>query len=440
MKTAIYVNSANKINDARIFAGIKSFASGNGWDVHQINMFRTREDIAKVKSLWRPDGFIVNRSADRNNLPLSVFGKTQVVFIGSSKRAAQPDETSLVNDAADTARHAARELLSLELSRYAYVGWLKRATWSERRREAFSDILEQHGFKPTFFDTARRGENEPECIAALAKWLKGLGGPAGVFAANDHVATLVLSACAVARLSVPQDVAIVGVDNDEATCEGARTSLSSVEIDFFAAGHLAAEALARLMSRRPVPPDLLLCPALRLVRRAPAPHRSRRPRTRQSCRGRRTSPRGRRATASSSRTRPGATSSTTAPCRPRASAPCGTTRSSRTPFLQPLARLTAFGCGGLRETLVPEPAKDVLEYPGTFGRRDRPGVAVHLAPALFDAGKEFAVAEAPREVGPQRLVGRRGPARSAEGRKRLLDGGGDEPLRCDPFHAHVRAR
>ncbi|MBQ6137733.1 MAG: hypothetical protein IJI73_10240, partial [Kiritimatiellae bacterium] len=103
MKTAIYVNSANKINDARIFAGIKSFASGNGWDVHQINMFRTREDIAKVKSLWRPDGFIVNRSADRNNLPLSVFGKTQVVFIGSSKRAAQPDETSLVNDAADTA-------------------------------------------------------------------------------------------------------------------------------------------------------------------------------------------------------------------------------------------------------------------------------------------------------------------------------------------------
>ena len=88
-----------------------------------------------------------------------------------------------------------------------------------------------------------------------------------MFAANDHVATLVLSACAVARLSVPQDVAIVGVDNDETTCEGARTSLSSVEIDFFAAGHLAAEALARLMSRRPVPPDLLLCPALRLVRR-----------------------------------------------------------------------------------------------------------------------------------------------------------------------------
>lgn len=267
MKTAIYVNSANRINDARIFAGIKSFASGNGWDIHQINMFRTREDIAKVKSLWRPDGFIVNRSAGHNNLPPSAFGKTQVVFIGSPKRAAQPSGTSLVNDAADTARHAARELLSLDLSRHAYVGWLKRATWSERRREAFSDILEQHGFRPAFFDTARHGENEPECIAALARWLKGLGGPAGVFAANDHVATLVLSACAVARLSVPQDVAIVGVDNDETTCEGARTSLSSVEIDFFAAGHRAAEALARLMSRRPVPPDLLLCPALRLVRR-----------------------------------------------------------------------------------------------------------------------------------------------------------------------------
>ena len=59
--------------------------------------------IAKMKSLWRPDGFIVNRSADRNNLPPSAFGKTQVVFIGSSKRAAQRIRSCFVPSRPDAA-------------------------------------------------------------------------------------------------------------------------------------------------------------------------------------------------------------------------------------------------------------------------------------------------------------------------------------------------
>lgn len=267
MKTVIYVNGANKTNDWRIIAGIKSFGSDRDWNVHQINSFRSRGDIAKVESLWHPDGFIVNRSSGPNNLPQSAFGRTHVVFIGSPKHAARQEETCLLNDATDTARIAARELLSLELSRYAYVGWMKSALWSKHRLDAFSDIIEQHGSRPAFFDAARHGDNEPECIAALAKWLKSLGRPAGVFAANDHMSALVSSACAVAKLSVPQDIAIVGVDNDEDTCEGSRPSLSSIELDFFAAGHLAAEALGKLMSSKAVPPSLLLCPALRLVRR-----------------------------------------------------------------------------------------------------------------------------------------------------------------------------
>ena len=267
MKTVIYVNAGSNVQNARIFAGVKAFGLDNGWSVHQINMLRSREDITKVTSLWHPDGFIVRRSAGGNDLPLSVFGKAKVVFVGSERRSAHRGEICIVNDAADTTLHAARELLSLELSRYAYAGWIKKAAWSELRHKAFSEILEQHGFKLAFFDTARHGENEPESIAALAEWLKRLGGPAGVFAADDHIASLVLSACTVAKLSVPQDVAIVGVDNDETICEGSRPSLSSVEVDLFSAGRLAAEAMEKLMSHQTISTGPLICPALKLVRR-----------------------------------------------------------------------------------------------------------------------------------------------------------------------------
>ncbi len=101
----------------------------------------------------------------------------------------------------------------------------------------------------------------------LAKWLKKLPKPCGVFAANDDTAAQVSDACYFAGLRCPQDVAIVGVDNYPQCCENAVTSLSSIEIDFKEAGRLSADLLARLIANPALPPERVHYGPGRIVRR-----------------------------------------------------------------------------------------------------------------------------------------------------------------------------
>ena len=267
MKTIIYVNGAEKLPDRRKCAGVKAHAAEAGWNVQPVHALRSRAELAEVVSLWRPAGFVVNCGAGQNGMPISNFGRIPTVFFDHPGGAARPAGNCVFNDAAATAKLAARELLALDLPQHAYVGWTKRTEWSTRRLETFSATLELHGFRPAVFDAAARGTSETERINALARWLSSFREPVGVFAANDHVSSLVAAACTLAGLSVPGDVAIVGVDNDEYVCDGSRPTLTSVALDYFAAGRLAAETLDRLMARGTAPSEPTLYPPLGIVRR-----------------------------------------------------------------------------------------------------------------------------------------------------------------------------
>jgi LacI family transcriptional regulator len=91
-------------------------------------------------------------------------------------------------------------------------------------------------------------ENWEDEQATLADWLRSLPKPVGLTACNDICGREVLQACASAGLRVPDDVAVVGVDNDELMCELSGPPLSSVVLDLERAGYEAAKLLDGLMS------------------------------------------------------------------------------------------------------------------------------------------------------------------------------------------------
>lgn len=82
----------------------------------------------------------------------------------------------------------------------------------------------------------------------------------GVFTCNDIIAFQTAEACRLSELRVPEDVAIVGADNDDVLCELARPALSSVAVASKAVGYQAAAMLDRLLDGAPPPPPLLLPP------------------------------------------------------------------------------------------------------------------------------------------------------------------------------------
>ena len=133
--------------------------------------------------------------------------------------------------------------------RYTSFGYVPPAVpreWSRLRGEGFSKEIERRGRTVEIFQSdtgadhiTRRGQ--------LAKWLRRLVKPTAVLAADDGVAQEVLQACASARLSAPDEVAVLGIDDEEFICENVTPRLSSIRPDFVQAGKTAAAALEKMM-------------------------------------------------------------------------------------------------------------------------------------------------------------------------------------------------
>ena len=147
----------------------------------------------------------------------------------------------------DVGREAARYFLSQGLYRsYAFVPDLAGRTWGRLRGEAFADEMRRNGFKVSMYKTRGKGYDLPK----LRSWLERLPRPAGVFAAFDDRAVQVLEACRDARLDVPHEIAVIGVDNDEILCPHTTPPLTSVQPDHERIGALAAERLLDMLEGR----------------------------------------------------------------------------------------------------------------------------------------------------------------------------------------------
>ena len=167
-------------------------------------------------------------------------------------------------------RLAAAHLLECRLRSFGFAGDF-RASWCRRRFEGFAAALGEAGFPCHRFDGAAHPTSEwmaaswfassPELITWLAKLPK----PIGLMGANDQWA-IHLSA-STNGIHVPEDAAIIGVDNDTLLCELARPPLSSVATDTQRIGYEAAALLDRMMKGQSAPAETTLIPNRGVVTR-----------------------------------------------------------------------------------------------------------------------------------------------------------------------------
>jgi len=101
--------------------------------------------------------------------------------------------------------------------------------------------------------------------AELMTWLASLAKPIGIFAANDQLGVRLLDACHRAGLAVPEEVAVVGCENEETLCEFASPTLTSVRFDGIQVGYRAAATLDLLMQGQTPPPGPQLIPPRDIV-------------------------------------------------------------------------------------------------------------------------------------------------------------------------------
>lgn len=261
MNTVLVFRSSHAVAFRKKLSGIAEVARRRLWNVQVVEPVETADAIRDLIRLWKPVGCIVGCGADVNRFPPAAVGRLPLVYVDRPSRQLRKADSCVYHDSAATARLAASELLRLGLDHYAYVSHPAHPAWDAERRTAFSDILRRHGKRVSCFEFPPGGRETRD----LSRWLKAQPRPLGVLAATDPYAALAISAAGIAGLSVPNDVAVIGIDNEEELCEASNPTLSTVEPDFRAAGRLAAQVLADMISGKP--PARLTYPPLKLLRR-----------------------------------------------------------------------------------------------------------------------------------------------------------------------------
>ncbi len=177
-------------------------------------------------------------------------------------------KSEVSSDSEGAVRMGVEHLLERGFEYVAYVGIAHRV-WSDRRHAAFDTAMREAGFEPYIYPLPRR---KRDCSwereqAILARWIEELPKPVGVMACNDDRGRGVLEACRLAGVCVPEEVAVIGIDNDELLCELADPPLSSVALNTEHGGYRTAHLLDQLMQHKITTPQHLVVEPTQVVAR-----------------------------------------------------------------------------------------------------------------------------------------------------------------------------
>lgn len=269
-KVALLVETARGFG-RDLLSGIARYSRLHGpWAFH-ITPGDYKQAIPKIKQ-WGGTG-IIARIPDKRSAQAILCARVPTIALGLSDEQLMPSNplsklSEISSDPAQVSHLAAEHLLERQLMNFAYVGSDDRG-WSGRRERTFYNYLAKRGFSAHIYRQPSRIQDrlwERE-QSYLAEWIRRLPTPIGLFACDDDRGREVLEACTIAGMQVPEDVAVVGVDNDEVFCDLSDPPLSSVALNAEAAGYEAARLLDGMMRGRIRKPRRIVVKALAVVHR-----------------------------------------------------------------------------------------------------------------------------------------------------------------------------
>lgn len=241
MKTVLFFASATRHSCRKRVAGVQRYFANSDIQVQVVESNYHHINVKKVLDFWHPVGCVAECGSDLNEFRPEVFGRIPTVYLDRDPSLKKQIRFSVNADLKGSAEIAARELLALDFDNYAYVGFPLPLFWTKEREKAFCEAIRLNGRPCHVFECkAKSGLHRLE---ALRKWLRALPKPCGILAAFDGTAEEVLAACSQEGIRVPEDFAVMGIDNNEEICENTKPTLSSICPDFEKAGFLCGELL-----------------------------------------------------------------------------------------------------------------------------------------------------------------------------------------------------
>lgn len=240
-RIALLIETSN-VYGRELLRGIHSWAGSNdaNWSFRLVEQGRGAV-VPDWLNGWEGEGIIARVENERIGVALKSLG---IPVVDVSAGLEQPLFPRVVTNSEEVVRLAVAHFQELGIKDYAFCGD-RSFYWSRIREQHFVTILEAAGLRP-YVRSTRASKPDTE-IARLSKWLKTLPPRTGVLACYDIRGQEILEAAREAGLRAPDDLAVLGIHNDEILCELCDPPLSSVTPNARLAGYEAAAVLGQLM-------------------------------------------------------------------------------------------------------------------------------------------------------------------------------------------------
>ena len=249
-----------------ILQGIARYMSSH----HRWSVYFEQHELGTAPPAWlasshwdgilcRPTDPILARRLRRMKVPVvdlnDLYEHLELPWVGSNHRA--------------IGSLGAHHFMERGFRNFAFCGFSKEL-WATQRREGFCAVVKKENLSIPVYESPWRGSAVSRWdleVEHIGKWLDLLPKPVGVMACNDARALHLLDACHQRGILVPEDVAVIGVDNEEIFCELCNPALSSVAPGAERIGYQAAELLDQLMAGQAPPSQRILIDPVRVVTR-----------------------------------------------------------------------------------------------------------------------------------------------------------------------------
>ncbi len=217
-------------------------------DYRIVSIHRPLAELDKLLSDLEPDGLITEWLDDKTEALLGLGLGIPTVIVDTD--FTYPGVVSIDVDDHAVGREAAQAFRQSGLNSFACLG--NGQPYSNQRvegfREALGDEAEVALHTVSGFEETRYSESFIRPDPALRKWLEELPKPVGIFAVHDPLGRFLCGACQQMNLGIPEDVSVIGANNDELVCGLTHPMLSSVSIPWDAIGETVGEAMQRLLN------------------------------------------------------------------------------------------------------------------------------------------------------------------------------------------------
>ena len=273
--------NGNKIFDREVITGIADYLTSTRtqWDLVLEEDFRMR--LSGIDK-WQGDGIIADFD-DPNVAATLGASRVPLVAVGGSYEDPSDYPAAVPYVATDNfkiVKLACEHLIDSGLRHFALFSLpeARENRWAQEREKAFAALMRRDGIEPRIFrGRCTRAPTWGDAVREQIAWLHSLPKPVGIVAVTDARARQLLQACTLAGIAVPEQVALIGIDNDPLARVFTRVPLSSVIQGAQEIGRTAAHLLDRMLHGvRPTDTRILVPPAginvLASTRHQPAKH------------------------------------------------------------------------------------------------------------------------------------------------------------------------